>query len=97
MKTEFEYEQEIKGLREELARVKEQSRTRLQGLATCGIRRDAAEQRNAELERKHVDNSNYLRECLKRININQNHMFCLALEYYLEKAEQNTTESGETE
>ncbi len=40
---------QLAALREELARVKEQSATRLGGLADCGIKREAAERRNADL------------------------------------------------
>lgn len=37
-------------------------------------------------ERRNVEQSNYLRECLKRLNINQNHAFCLALGDFLDNA-----------
>ena len=47
------------------------------------------QQRLADAERRNVDQSNYLRECLKRINVNQNHMFCLALDDFLNSAALN--------
>lgn len=51
----------------------------------------------ANAERKNVDQSNYLREALKRINVNQHHMFCLALYDFLNSAEPQPTESGASE
>jgi hypothetical protein len=75
---------ELAALREELAQ-----RDSFEELYNAAIdERDAIQQRLADAERRNVDQSSYLRECQKRINVNQHHTFCLALDDFINEPEE---------
>lgn len=78
-----EAQSQLAALREELASTK----TSLEAVTLNLSRVDDAlfkkSLRLADAERRNVDQSNYLREALKRINVNQHHAFCLALDDFI--------------
>lgn len=81
-------ESDYDAAKSELAALREELATTNIDLSIEKAARTQDKQRLADAERRNVDQSNYLREALKRINVNQHHAFCLALADLLTKPEE---------